>query len=85
MGRFVLLPVSAYPLLEESDRNGMEHDGWSVKIKALGARGHSLWLEEKGETPTGFSLQAVKKKKKGFIEYTSTRRRVPARTRDSQD
>ena len=22
---------------------------------------------------------------KGFIEYTSTRRRVPARTRDSQD
>jgi hypothetical protein len=26
-----------------------------------------------------------KKKKKGFIEYTSTRQRVPAHTRDSQD
>ena len=30
-------------------------------------------------------LLKKKKKKKGFIEYTSTRRRVPARTRDSQD
>ena len=33
----------------------------------------------------GPSAPPLEKKKKGFIEYTSTRQRVPAHTRDSQD
>ena len=32
-----------------------------------------------------FKIDFPKIKKKGFIEYTSTRHRVPAHTRDSQD
>ena len=60
VGRFVLLPVSAYPLLKEPDRNGKEHVGWSVQIESLGARGAKLWLGEKGESSTGFPVADVK-------------------------
>ena len=60
LGRFVLLPVSAYPLLKESDRNGKEHVGWSVKILEIGARGSTMWLGEKGQSPTGFPPEKVK-------------------------
>jgi hypothetical protein len=55
-GRFVLLPVSTYPALKEADRDGKAHVGWSVKISQLGARGRTLWLAEKGGSPTGFPL-----------------------------
>ena len=46
---------------------------------ALGRRQQGLDVD--------LELHALQKKnkKKGFIEYTSTRHRVPAHTRDSQD
>ena len=60
VGRFVLLPTSAYPGLKKPDRNSKPHVGWSLKITSLGRGGAQLWLGEKGQSPTGFALAAVK-------------------------
>ena len=58
VGRFVLLPLAAYPDLEVETVSGTsKHLGWSLKIIAVSKSGYSL--KEKGQSPTVMPLATV--------------------------
>ena len=56
-GRFVLLPLAAYPSLVEDKRDGHEHVGWALVITKVDKK--QAWLEEEGQSPTGIPLHQM--------------------------
>ena len=57
LGRFVLLPIDAYPTLKQPRRKGQTHVGWALRITEVSKT--RVWLVEPRQSPTGFSAAAV--------------------------
>ena len=62
VGRFLLLPVSTYPLLKNLPVDGAEHVGWGLKITKVYSKASAVMydLKEKGESATCFTFSEVK-------------------------
>ena len=61
VGRFVLLPLNAYPQLQvQRPPDQPQHIGWALKIKKVTkSKGKEYQLGEKGESATQFPTAAV--------------------------